>query len=115
MKIHKLVSLLLVRRIDDKIIKTNEYVTINVYIDDVDFNRNLVISRFMTKIHLINNLKVNLFLEMNVLKSQKMILNFDHYLVRIDIYKNFIALINVINKTNLYIKRIICVRKTFIV
>lgn len=115
MKIHKLILLLLFQKVDNKIIKISEYITINVYIDDIDSNRNLAITRFITKIHLMNNLKANLLFEINVFESQKIILNFNYYLVRINICKNFVAFINVINRTNSYIKRIICVRKIFII
>lgn len=68
MKIHKLISLLFVRKIDDKIIRTNKYVTIDIYIDNVNSNCNFAIFEFITKIYLVNNLIVNLFLEMNVLE-----------------------------------------------
>lgn len=115
MKIHKLVSSLLIRDVDDKMIKTSEYVTIDVYIDDVDSSHKFVISRFMTNIHLVNNFKINLLLEIDVLESQKMILDFDKHLVKIDVYQDFTTLINVINKANSHIKRIIRARKTFIV
>lgn len=114
-EIHKLVLLLLVRKVNNKIIKTSEYITINVYINDVNSNCNLAIVRFITKIYLINNLKINLFIEINMLKLQKIILNFDYYLVRINVCINFIVFINVINRTNLYIKRIIRIRKIFII
>lgn len=106
-EIHKLVSLLFICEVDDKIIKIYKYVLIDVYINDLDSNRNFAIARFIAKIYLIDNLKINVLIEIDVLELHKISLDFEHYLVRIDACRDFTISINVINKINLYLKRII--------
>ena len=78
MKVQQLISLISIRKINDKLIKINDFVLINLYIIDVDFIDRFIIIVMTTKIHLMNDFDVNMFIDVNVFKFQKMILNFDN-------------------------------------
>ena len=78
MKIQKLISSISIRKISDKLIKISDFVLINLYIIDVDFINKFITAVIIAKIHLMNNFDVNMFIDVNVLKSQKMTLNFDN-------------------------------------
>ena len=110
---HKFASFLSIKEINDKMLKTFEYVIICICLNIIDFEQQLIIARMLAEIYLINDLSANLLLIINVLIFQKIILNFKHRLIRIDIY-NVTASINVITKKN-DIKKIIRIRKTFMI
>ena len=77
-KIRKLIFSILVRNVNEKIIKIDEYVITQLYIDNFIINNKLITICIIAEIYLMNNLKVNLLFNVNVLKSQKIILNFKH-------------------------------------
>jgi len=90
--------LLFVCKVNNKIIKINKYILINVYINNLDSNYNLVVARFIVEIYLIENLEINVLIEINMLNLQKINLDFNYYLVKIDACKDFTISINIINK-----------------
>ena len=77
MKIQQLISSISIRKINDKLIKINDFVLVDLFIIDVDSIDKFITVVIIAKIHLINNFDVNMFIEINVLKSQKMTLNFN--------------------------------------
>ena len=83
-KIRKLISLILMREI--KKIKINEYVITQLYINNIITNKKLIIVYVIVEIYLINDLKVNILIKINILKSQKIILNFEHNILTINNY-----------------------------
>ena len=64
---HKLVSLLSMKEVNEKMLRTFKYVIICLYLNVVDFKRQLIIARLIAKIHLIDVLTTNLLLIINVL------------------------------------------------
>ena len=80
-------------------------------IDINDVNEIITIVVFV-KIYLINNLKINMLVDVNVFKSQRIIVNFDHNILIIENCKIKIV-IDSINRVKLYLKRIIRNQKIF--
>ena len=113
MMIHKLISSFSVREIDDKMLKTSKYVMIYVCIDVIDFEQ-LITARFLTEIHLIDDLTANLLLVTNIMIFQQIILNFKNRVICINIC-NVTVLIDVMTRKNLNIKRTVRMRKVFVV
>ena len=77
-KIRKLISLISMRKIKKIKIKINEYVITQLYINNIITNKKSTIVCVIVEIYLINDLKINMLIDVNVLKSQKMIFNFKH-------------------------------------
>ena len=76
MMMHKLVSLLSMKKINEKMLRTFEYVTVCICLNVIDFEQQSIIARLIAEIYLIDDLTTNLLLIIDVLISQKMILNF---------------------------------------
>ena len=108
-------SSLFVREINDKLIKINNFVMIQLYIDDVDAIKQLITTCVTTKVHFVNDLKINIFIDVDVLTSQRMSLNFERYIFTIDNCENIKIIIDSINRVKSHVKRIVRIRKTFIV
>ena len=85
-----------------------------MFITDIDVVDNSITTIIIVEIHLIDDLKANILVNVDVLKLQKIILNFEHNIFIINNY-NITTTINLINRDKLYIKRIIRNQKTFIV
>ena len=114
MKIQQLASSISIRKINDKLIKINDFVLINLYIIDVDFIDKFTIAVVTAEVHLMNKLDVNMLIDVNVLKSQKMTLNFDinkFIINNCDVQANIDSII----RFKLYLKRIIRNQKVYIV
>ena len=90
--IHKTSSLILIRDIND-VQKFKEFVLIIIYINDVinDDNKiNLSIIITITRqIYFINDLKIKIFVNNNIITSKKILLNFDRQKIRVDNYREF--------------------------
>ena len=76
-KMQQLIFFISIREVNDKLIKINDFILINLYIIDVDLIDKFIIIVITTKIHLMNDFNVNMFIDVNVFKFQKMTLNFD--------------------------------------
>ena len=105
MMIHKLISSLPVREINDKMLKTSKYVMTYICIDVINFEQ-FITARFLTKVHLIDDLTANLLFVTNIMIFQQIILNFKNRVIYINIC-NVTALINVVTRKNLNIKKTI--------
>ena len=108
-----MISLFLVREINNRILRILKYVMIYVCIDVINFKQ-FITTRFLAEIHLINYLIANLLFVINVMIFQQIILNFKNCVIYIDIC-NFTAFIDVVTRKNLNIKRIMRMRKVFVV
>ena len=84
MKMQKLKLSLSIRKINNKIIKINDFVVTQFYIDDVDFKNKSIIARITIKIHFVDDLKINMFVDVDVLISQHTTLNFERHVFIID-------------------------------
>ncbi len=67
-KIKKISLLILIYNINNRIIKIYKYIIIKIFIIKI-INRKLIIVAIIIKIYLINNLKANLLINNNIIKS----------------------------------------------
>ena len=51
---------------NNKIINSNEYIIITIYIDNI-VNEIFKIAYLIIKVHIIKNLKINIFINMNII------------------------------------------------
>ena len=68
-KIQQLTSLLLIRKINNKLIKISDFVIICLFVIDINNIDEIITIVVFLEIHLINNLKINMFVNVNVFKS----------------------------------------------
>ena len=66
---------IIVQNIESIKYSTNKYVILNFYISDL-INNQIKIIEIIAKIHLICNFKVKLFINVDILNSEKMNINF---------------------------------------
>ena len=81
-----------VRDIDSIMYNSFEYVFVNFYVSDSK-NENLVIAHFRKEIHVVNDLKVNVLIKMNILDFEKMNILISFKQCRIKSYKVIVSLI----------------------
>ncbi len=67
-KIKKISLLILIYNINNRIIKIYKYIIIKIFIIKI-INRKLIIVAIIIKIYLVNNLKANLLINNNIIKS----------------------------------------------
>ena len=72
-----------IRKIDVKLHDIFEYIELNFYIVDKRQNDFKIVVHFKREIHLIDDLKINILVEMNILAFEFMILNLKHRLFTI--------------------------------
>ena len=106
LKIKKMIISLLIKRINNKIIRINKYATISIYVRNTlnDLIRTIY---FIIKIHIMNDLKINIFIDINIITSKEMLMNLNAKILILIKYQKLQTLIDVIIKSNLYFKRII--------
>ena len=67
----------------NKVVSTNKYIMMIVYINDV-INNIIKTVYFTMKMHLVNNLKVNILLETNIITFQKMTMNLETRIFKLE-------------------------------
>lgn len=65
-KIRRIISLVLVRNLENRIIIINNYIILIIYVDRLINNSILKIIYFFIKVYLVNNLKTNLLIKNNI-------------------------------------------------
>ena len=98
LEIRKMAFFISVRGVGNKVVSTNEYVMVIVYVNDVinDITR---ITCFTMKMHLINDLKINILLETNIMTSQEMTMNLKTRIVKLGKCQRLQISIDVIART----------------
>ena len=63
-----------IKGINNKIIRINEYITISIYVRNTldDLARTAC---FIIKIHIVNNLKINIFIDINIMTLKGMFMD----------------------------------------
>ena len=112
MKIQQLTSSLSIREMNDKLIKINDFVMIHLFVIDINDVDEIITIVVFVEVHLIDDLKINMLVDVNVFKSQKMIVNFDHNILIIENCDVKIV-IDSINRVKSHFKRIIRNQKIF--
>ena len=70
-----------IRKIETIRYFTNEFVIFNIYISEL-INSKIEIIEIITEVYLIHNLKVKLLIDIDILNSEKMNINFhNHFLI----------------------------------
>ena len=82
LKIRKMTFFISVRGVGNKVVSTNKYVMIIVYVNDV-INNIIRTACFTMKMHLINDLKANILLETNIMTFQKMIMDLKTRIIKL--------------------------------
>ena len=62
---------------------TNEFIILNVYISDL-INEKIEMIKIIMKVHLVHNFKVKLLIDVNILDSEEMNINFHKHCLTID-------------------------------
>ena len=92
-----------------------DYIVINCYFDNYLSNsindRVSTIDKFDAKIHLINDLKINLLFDNNVFIAQRVKINLITQIVQLSNCQNLVASIDTITRKNSNLKRIIRVKQ----
>ena len=111
-KIHIMSILLSIKEVDNKIIQSIEYVVVSVYFKDKYNNKSIIVEVIM-KIHLIDDLKVKLLIDVNIINSEDIILNFLKNRLIIESCQNFEIIIKSKTRSNSNTRRIVRIKKTF--
>lgn len=86
--IHKMITSIKIRGIETAVHNNFEYVILNFYIFDM-IKKEQTLTHITTKIHLIDNLKINAFLRIDVLILEEIIMNFELNIMIIFICETF--------------------------
>ena len=114
MKIQQLAFPLSMKEVDGKLVKISDFVMIQLFITGTNVVGNSATTTVTVEIHLIDDLKANIFVDVDVLKSQKMILDFEYNTLAIDSC-SVTTTINLVSRDKSHTKRIIRSQKAFIV
>ena len=68
LKIRKIIFFISIREVSNKIIQTNKYAIITIYIINTIFDI-IRIASLIIKVYFINNLKINIFINTNIIIS----------------------------------------------
>ena len=106
-----------IRDVKTKKYQFNEYVIVFIYIFDHDKNENVVKIMIIKKIHLIDNFKINMFFEIDLIKSKKIdinILNKTIYIDNCDVIASLkIKTSRIVVRISIYARKIIVVSSYF--
>ncbi len=70
-KIRKLMSLILIRDIENKIHNSDEYILMNDFIKETLLNDTSAITFFQREVHLINDFKMKMLIDIDILNSKQ--------------------------------------------
>ena len=104
-----------IRGIDNSMHKINEYAVIFCFIRKKLSNDSNHLTRFIMKIYLIDDFKINILIGTDVMKTQRMNLLFVNNILIIDVCKNLKVSIDTIIKANLNIRRTIRAQHVIII
>ena len=106
LKIKKITSFILIREVGNKIVQTNKYIIIIIYVIDI-ISEIIRTASLIMKIYLVNNLKINILIDTNIIISQEIIVNLKERNYKFGKYQGLIVPINVVTRTQPHFKRII--------
>ena len=76
LEIKKITFFISIREVSNKIVQTNKYIIIIIYIIDTIFDVTRIAS-LIIKVHLVDNLKVNILINIDTIISQEIIVNLE--------------------------------------
>ena len=92
-----------------------DYVVFNLYFDDQLIDKTTIIDKFDIEVHLVENLKINIFVDNDVLIVQHVKLNLTQQTMQLNNCQNFVVFINVLTRKKVELKRIIRVKNNVII
>jgi hypothetical protein len=113
--IKQLLSSISMRNIENIMHHIFDYVVFTLYFDDQLIDKIVVIDKFQIEIHLIDDLKINIFIDNDVFIDQQIKLNLTQQTIQLNNCQNFVAFIDVLTKQKVELKRIIRVKNIVIV
>ena len=93
-KIKKIIASILIRGLRSKIHHFDEYVVLTFYMKEVLPDDHRVFAQIIRKIHIVDDLKIEMFIEIDILISKRIIINFIIQVIKIDNYRNMAVLMN---------------------
>ena len=105
-KVIKMTAFINVREIKNVFRENDFYLLLNLYLNEV-FRDSPTREYFRKKIHIVNDLKCKIFLNMNILKAKQMIFNMKNKTMILFTCKNLIVFIRITSKSNARIRRMI--------
>ena len=105
-KFIKMIVFINVRSIENAFRENDFYLFLNLYLNEV-FRKSPTREYFRKKMHIVNDLKCKVFLNMNILKTKQMTLNMKNKIMILFICKNLIVFIRIVSKSNARIWRVI--------
>ena len=105
-KFIKMTVFINVRKIENVFRENDFYLFLNLYLNEI-FRDSSTREYFRKKIHIVNDLKCKIFLNMNILKTKQMTFNMKNKIMILFTCKNLIVLIRITSKSNARIRRVI--------
>ena len=96
-KIQKITTSVTIRDIEKQIYDNSKYVMIDFYISERIIDES-VLAHLADEIHIVNNLKVNMLIDMNIMNSEQIILDFDKNILIVSTCKGLSAFIFITSK-----------------
>ena len=112
--IKQLSSFISMRDIDNIMHHIFDYVVLTLYLDDQLADKIAIIDKFQIEVHLIDDLKINILIDNDVFTTQQVKLNLAQQTVQLNNCQNLVALINVLTRQEIEVKRIIRVKNIVI-
>ena len=113
--IKQLSSFISMRNIDNIMHHIFDYVVLTLYLDDQLVDKIATIDKFQIEIHLIDDLKINILIDNDILTTQQVKLNLAQQIVQLNSCQNLVAFINVLIRQEAEVKRIIRVKNIVII
>jgi len=106
-KIRKLTSLISIHDIENKIYNSDEYILINDFIKETLLNDTSAIAFFQREVHLMNDLKIKMFIDIDILNSKRIQINLNDRTLQIDSCQDIIVKIDIVTRKKANLKRIV--------
>ncbi len=106
-KIRKLTFSILIRDIENKIYNSDEYILINNFIKETLLNNTSAIAFFQREVHLINDLKMKMFIDIDILNLKWIEINLNDRILQINSCQDIIIKINIVTRKKANLKRIV--------
>ena len=105
-KFIKMTIFINVRKIKNVFRENDFYLFLNLYLNEI-FISSSARKYFRRKVHIVNDLKCKVFLNMNILKTKQMIFNMKNKIMIFFTCKDLVVFIQIISKSNARIRRVI--------
>ena len=111
LEIKKMTSFISIRDVSNKIVSTDKYAMITIYIKEIvdDIERSACLTM---KIYIMNDLKTNILIETNIITSQEITMNLKTRTIKLERCQRLNISIDVVARTQPHFKRIIRIKSS---